>query len=236
MAKNEKNKSLIPPQGDMRDIGYSAARAGLSLIPIVGGAAVELLQFVLQPSLEKRRMEWMKKVGEAITELQVKHGVVIENLQDNEVFIDTVIQATHIAYRNSQDEKREALRNAVINSGLPHSIEHSLQQMFLSWLDVFTIWHLKLLHLYQNPEKWEKENNRQFERPYAGGPDHVLESAYPELKNRRDFYDQIWKDLFQKGLVNNDSLHIMMTGRGIFEKRTTDLGDKFLGFIAAPEN
>ncbi len=70
--------------------------------------------------------------------------------------------------------------------------------------------------------------------PIVGGADHILESAYPELKNRRDFYDQIWKDLFQKGLVNCDSLHGMMTGRGIFEKRTTDLGDKFLGFIVNP--
>ena len=235
MDKDENNKPLNPPRGDMGDVGYSAVRAGLSLIPIVGGAAVELLQFVIQPSLEKRRMEWMKKVSEAITELQEKQGVKLEDLQGNEVFIDTMIQATHVAYRNSQDEKREALKNAVINSGLPHPLEQSLQQMFLNWLDVFTVWHLRLIQLYQNPEKWEKENNRQFERLYAGAADHVLESAYPELKNRRDFYDQIWKDLFQKGLVNNDSLHGMMTGRGIFEKRTTDLGDKFLGFIVAPE-
>lgn len=223
-----------PFSPEYADAGYSAVRAGLSMIPIVGGAAVELFQFVLQPSLEKRRMEWMKKVSEAITELQNKHGIELENLQDNGVFIDTVIQATHIAYRNSQDEKREALKNAVINSGCPHALEQSLQQMFLSWLDVFTVWHLRLIRIYQNPEKWEKENNRHFERLYAGGADHILESAYPELKNRRDFYDQIWKDLFQKGLVNCDSLHGIMTGRGIFEKRTTDLGDKFLGFIVNP--
>ena len=118
MKNEENNKPLVTPVGDLRDAGYSAVRAGISMIPIVGGAAVELFQFVLQPSLEKRRMEWMKKVSEAITELQEKQGVELENLQDNDVFIDTVIQATHIAYRNSQDEKREALKNAVINSGL----------------------------------------------------------------------------------------------------------------------
>jgi hypothetical protein len=96
---------------------------------------------------------------------------------------------------------------------------------------MFTVWHIRLLHLYQNPEKWEKDNNKQFERLYAGGASHVLESAYPELKPRRDFYDQIWKDLYQKGLVTSDSLHSMMTGGGIFEKRTTKLGDELLNFI-----
>ena len=115
MKIDENNRPLIPPEEDLRDAGYSAVRAGLSMIPIVGGAAVELFQFVLQPSLEKRRMEWMKKVIEAITELQDKHGIELENLQDNGVFIDTVIQATHIAYGNSRDEKRP-LRGDVASS------------------------------------------------------------------------------------------------------------------------
>jgi hypothetical protein len=231
MKKDKANNKLVPPKSDRSDLGYSVIRAGLSLIPIAGGGLVELLQFVLQPPLEKRRDVWMKEVGEAISDLHEKQGIKFDDLQNNDVFIDTVIHASHIAYRNSQGEKRQALKNAIINSGLPNPIDQSLQQMFLNWLDVFTVWHLRLLHLYQNPEKWEKENDRHFERPPAGGATHILESAYPELKDRRELYDQIWKDLYQKGLVTNDSLHGMITGQGIFSKRTTDLGDLFIGFI-----
>ena len=226
MKNQETNKNLISPKADKTDIGYSMLRAGLSVIPLVGGPTVELIQFVLQPPLEKKRDTWMKKVGEASTELFESQGVSLEDLSNNEVFIDSVIHATHIAYRNSQDEKQEALKNAVIQSGLPHPIEQSLQQIFLNLIDVFTVWHIKLLQLYQNPEKWEKENNKQFERLYSGSVSHILESAYPELKLRRDFYDQVWKDLYQKGLVTNDYLHGMLTGRGIFAKRTTKLGDE----------
>jgi hypothetical protein len=229
------NNDLNPPENDLSDIGYAAIRAALSMIPIGGGAAVELLQFVFQPPIEKRRNEWEKTLVEVIYELQKNKGIKIEDLQTNDIFIDTVIQATHIAYRNSQVEKREALKNAIAHSGLPDPPEQSLQQMFLNWLDIFTVWHLRILMLFQNPEKWGKDNRHQFPRMTSGGADDILENAFPEMQKQRDFYDQVWNDLYQKGLVGNNNLHVMMTGRGMLEKRITDLGDKFLAFIEKNE-
>lgn len=48
---NGENNPPIPTQGDLSDTGYSAVRAELFMIFIVGGTAVEFFQFVLQPSL-----------------------------------------------------------------------------------------------------------------------------------------------------------------------------------------
>ena len=64
-----------------------------------------------------------------------------------------------------------------------------------------------------------------------GGLSHVLAEAFPALQGQRDIYDQIWKDLYQRGLVNTDGLHTTMTGQGLKDSRTTELGKAFLGFI-----
>jgi hypothetical protein len=68
----------------------------------------------------------------------------------------------------------------------------------------------------------------------AGSPANILESAYPELQGRQALYGQLWKDLWQRGLVNTDSLGGLMSGEGAVAKRTTDLGDQFLHFIEDP--
>jgi len=235
MEDENSRDNLEPPENDWRDYGYSALRAGLSLIPFAGGAAAELLQFVLQPSLEKRRMEWMRMVGEAIVELQKNQGVRLDDLRTNEIFIDTMIRATHIVYRTSQDEKRRALKNMIINSALPSAPDQSLQQIYLNWVDTFTVWHLRLLKLFDNPPKWAEENNHRFPQIQSGGLSHIIESAYSELVNQRAFYDVIWRDLYQQGAIGPESPHGMMTARGLMEKRTTDLGTRFLHFIESPQ-
>jgi hypothetical protein len=65
-----------------------------------------------------------------------------------------------------------------------------------------------------------------------GGLSAVVEHAYPELRGRRDFYDQVWRDLFAEGLVTTESLHAMMSFSGLMSKRTSGLGDELLAFIS----
>jgi hypothetical protein len=68
----------------------------------------------------------------------------------------------------------------------------------------------------------------------AGALARILEDAFPELRGQREFYDSVWRDLFQRGLVNTEGLHVTMTGSGLAAKRTTGHGDKFLAFVTAP--
>lgn len=224
-----------PPKPDKWDAAHTLARAGLSSVPYVGGAAVEVFQLLLAAPLEKRRQEWMENVGEALRELEENHGVKLEDLQSNEVFIDTVLKASQIAFRSSQQEKREALRNAIRNASFPHPPEESLQQMFLYFIDTLTVWHLRLLKLVHNIQKWAEVHNHEFPKMMAGSLSKIVESAYPELRGNRDFYDQVWEDLNQRGLVTTDSLHTTMSGPGLMSRRTSELGAQFLRFIEEPE-
>jgi hypothetical protein len=63
-------RKLPVPTSTAGDKLHAVVMAGLSAIPIVGGPATELFQAVIQPPLEKRRHEWMAKVGEDLQRLE----------------------------------------------------------------------------------------------------------------------------------------------------------------------
>lgn len=106
--------------------------------------------------------------------------------------------------------------------------------IFVSFIDSLTPWHLRILKLFDNPKAWFEINNITKPNIYSGGLSHILEVAYPQLRGRRDLYDQLFKDLFSKGLVSIDGLHTTMSEHGLYESRTTDLGKQFLNFITNP--
>jgi hypothetical protein len=214
------------PKRSAGDVTHALAKAGVSAVPLVGGSAAELFQLVIQPPLEKRRAEWMERVAEGLKKLE-ERGLDIGSLKDNEEFVSAVMQASQVAMRTHREEKLQALRNAVLNVASGQAPEEALQQMFLNFIDVFTEWHMRLLTLFRAPPSQSGL--------LAGGLDHVVENAYPELRGQREFYDSVWRDLFLRGLVNTESLHGMMSAGGLAQKRTSRHGDMFLAFIAEPK-
>lgn len=220
-----KEKLELPAQS-RGDVAHSIAKAGLSSIPVVGGAAVELFQNVVQPPLEKRRSAWMAQVGGKLQELEQK-GLNLETLQENEQFISAAMYASQLALRTHKEEKLAALRNAVANIATGQAPEEAMQHLFLNFVDTLTELHMQILKLFQAPVPPPNMS--------MGGLSRVLEYKIPEMHGRRDLYDQLWKDLYTRGLVNTDGMHTTMTGNGLGQKRTTALGDAFLGFISEPQ-
>ena len=164
----------------------------------------------------------MQMVGEKLQELEAK-GLVLEDLQKNEQFITAVMHATQAAMRTHIEAKRVALRNAVLNVAKGQAPDEVEQHLLMSFIDTFTEMHLRILKVFQAPATPPNMS--------TGGLSHVLEFNMNELRNRRELYDQLWKDLYARGLVNIDQLHITMSGRGLAERRTTNLGDSLLKFI-----
>lgn len=216
------DKGLKVPTQSKADAAHTLVKAGLSAIPIIGGPAVELFQYVIQPPLEKRRGEWMAQVGEKLHELE-NNGLDLDELQNDEKFVSAVMHASQIALRTHQQAKLEALQNAIVNIANGQAPEETLQHVFLNLVDSFTELHLQILKTFQSPTPPPNIS--------MGGLSNVLEHNMPELRGRRELYDQLWKDLYSRGLVNTDSLHVTMSGHGLGQKRTTGIGDAFLGFI-----
>ncbi len=216
---------LQPPKPSKGDTAHALAKAGISAIPMIGGPGAELFQHIVQPPIEKRRVEWMGYVGEKLIELESR-GVDIGQLSENEEFVSAVLHASQIAIRTHRQEKREALRNALFNIASGKAPEESLQQIFLEYIDAFSELHVQLLKFFQTPPNTSNV--------MMGALSSVIEQGMPNLKGKRQAYGQVWNDLIARGLLDNVGLHVMMTGQGLAGKRTTELGDAFLDFISEP--
>ncbi|MGB7296678.1 MAG: hypothetical protein WBC70_13925 [Candidatus Aminicenantales bacterium] len=214
------------------DIAHAATKGILSEIPLAGGLASEIFNLVIAPPLAKRRDKWMESIAEGLKDLESKiEGFKIEYLVGNDSFITTVMHASQTALKNHQEEKLNALRNAVLNAAIPSAPEEDLQLMFLSFVDTLTSWHIRILKYFDDPKRWGKEQNIKFHELEFGAPAHALEDAFPELKGKRAFYDLIIRDLYSRGLMSIESLRTTMTKQGIFASRTTDIGERFIAFI-----
>jgi len=234
MPKRKIDKELVDPVVEpASEKAHRLVRATLAVIPTVGGTLVEAFNALIEPPMSRRKTAWMIEVTEAINDLYSKGIVTEKDLQENEKFFTTLVHASTIAVRNHQSEKREALKNAVINSALPDAPDDTIQQLFLNVIDSCTSWHLALLQLFQGPEKWARGHNHTFPSLLMGGLSHIIESAYP-LQGQESIYRLVWQELFRDGLVNTDSVGAMSSS-GLMAKRTTDLGDKFLAFISQPK-
>lgn len=214
------------PQRSKGDAAHAIVKAGLSAVPMVGGPAVELFQYLVQPPLDKRREAWMKEVGEKLQELE-KKGLELAKLQGNEQFISAVMQASQAALRTHKAEKLAALRNAVLNIATGQAPEEIVQHLLLSFVDQLSEMHLRILKVFSAPAPPPGLS--------VGGLGSVLEDNIPELRGRRELYDQLWRDLYSRGLVNTDGLHVTMSGNGLTQRRTTGLGEALLQLIADGE-
>ena len=223
------------PKTSTGDIAHKIVKAGLSAVPLAGGPAAELFNAIITPPLAKRRDKWIESIAEGLKELEEKvEGFNIENLNKNEMFITTVMHATQAAIRNHQEEKLKALRNAVLNATSSNAPEEDLQMMFLNWVDELTSWHLRILKFFDDPKRWFEKHEITLPNLEFGAPSHALTHAFPELKNERDFYDQVVKDLYSRGLMGLEQLQTTMTAQGIYASRTTSAGKEFIQFITSP--
>jgi hypothetical protein len=227
------------PDSSLGDTAHTLAKAGLSMVPLVGGPIAELLEFITPP-ITKRRDEWMETIAQRLKMLEERvEGFRLEDLAQNEVFVTAFLQASQVAIRTHQQEKREALRNAVLNAALPNAPDDDLQQMFLSYVDVFTSWHLRVLKFLGELREQALEYEAKHPGWGWGEPETVFEDFFPELKTRPDFYTQILKDLSEKGLTDRDNLQFkamttLLGRQQQFRSRLTPFGKQFLGFITSP--
>jgi hypothetical protein len=231
------------PESDPKDIAYAILKGAISSIPLAGGIAAELLTFILQSPLEKRKEEWTIAVATGLVEMQQKiKSLTLENLLENEVFTSTLLQASEVARRNHREEIRTALRNAVLNSALPSAPDDSRQKMFVNLLDRMTEWHILLLKSCELGEfpTIDFSNPRWIITVTSGEVpiiDRLLDIA---KKARSDASEDIWfyvtivQDLFSWGLVANFFPRVGMMTKKEYKPKLTSLGIDFLKQINAP--
>jgi hypothetical protein len=236
MIKKQENSHSLPGKGP-EDTAYGVARTVLAAIPYLGGAANEFLATVLGPPIDRRRAKWFEGLAERLIKLEVNvQGLTVENLRDNEAFISVVMHATHIAARTHQEEKLEALRNAIMNVALNIDVDAELQSIFLNYIDQLTVLHLTILDLLNDPNRWSQKhraglliiNRGSFGTVRA--TTGILKMAFRDFDQRENIYTQIIEDLKTRGLIRTNradyNQHVGSHGDNL-----TELGYKFLKFI-----
>jgi hypothetical protein len=193
----------LPYKGIKLSLAAIASAAAASLtgpsapLAATGAAiAVELFSQTFGPPLEKRRDKWLELLLEKMMALEAKvDNFTFENLQQDETFITILLQAQQIAIRTHQEEKLEALRNAVINSALPLSIDENVKLLFLDFIDGFTPIHFRLMRFLSNPKQTVQEFNIDINKC------DWCNILFPDFYTKTYIYDQLFKDLQSKGLI-----------------------------------
>ena len=223
------------PEREFEDQSREAAKIALSAVPVVGGAAAAVFESIFRSPLEQRKNKWLDALADAIRKLQEKVGAIdAESLRDNETFVTIATQATQIALRNHQAEKLEALRNAVLNSPLPNAPDEDTQMIFLNLVDSLTPTHVRLLRLFDDPQGHAEEKSISYDNAITGSLSQLIEDVFPELQGRRDFYNQVVRDLHASGLSGASDTGVMISGSGMLGRRTTTWARQFIQFISDP--
>lgn len=222
------------PKSKLTNRAYKVAKIIISGVPFLGGPTAELFSAIIVDPLSKRREEWIESIVKRILELEDKvKGFKIEELSKNNMFLTTIMHASQAAIRNHQEEKLEALRNAVLNASLPNPPDEDMQLMFLNFIDTFTPWHIRILMFLNDPNEWAEKREIRYPDQLKNGLAEALELAFPELKNRWDFISIIREDLFIRRLIGLKLFHQPMSKKDL-PGYVTDIGKKFIKFITSP--
>jgi hypothetical protein len=140
------DNSLTPPKPTPADWAHLGVKAVLSAIPYpcVGGPAAEFFAAIFRAPVQKRLEQWREDVAAAIRKLQ-ESSVEIGALLQDEGFATMIIQATVVVLRNHHQEKREALRNAIVNAALSTQGATDIHLAFVRFVDELSPAHVRLL-------------------------------------------------------------------------------------------
>ena len=165
---------------------YNGAKAVINFLP-GGSLASYIYETYVKYPANQRLDNFLLNLVEAIKEIEDK----VESFSaDSPIFQTALISTLGTAMRHHQEKELEALRNTVLNAGLPNAPEADIQRMFLNWLDEFTSWHLMLL-------KYLHE-----------GTYNDLQVVRHDLDGKRPFYNQVLQDLNAKGLIKLKEVYV----------------------------
>lgn len=223
-----------PPERTKGDTVHAVVKSIASAVPTAGGPLSVLLETLFAPPVERRKEKWFKQLAEVVSQLEQQvTDLTAEKLSQNENFVTVALQATQIALRNHHDEKLSALRGAVLHAGLPHGPDEHLQLMFLQFIDELTPTHLAILALFNGPIRWMEQHKIQYPGWGMGGVSAVVEQCFPALRGKREVYEQVVRDLQARGLIHQGQfLNTTMSGTGMVESRTTEIGKFFIAYVS----
>jgi len=191
-------------------------------VPLLGPATVGVVSQFLMPAYQRRQEKWFKEWADDFDRLEERvASFTVEDIVQDEAFISAMIQATRVAMSTHQEEKRRALRHALLNIALSPTFDEEKQIVFLTLIEVLTVTHLVLLRLFSNRRAFPHEPRVR-------------------LMEQASMTNPMILDLTNRGLLIDPRASVAKTRDTegsllVLEWLPTRLGKEFLAFITAPE-
>ena len=222
-----------PKLSKKRALANVAVTAATSAIPLFGGPAGVLLQELMTSSYRKRQDDWYELVAKGLEDLQNKYtDFKIEDLGQNEHFVDAVANATFLAIRTSDKEKLLLLRSTVLNIALGSSMDSDKTAIFQRYLGELTPSHIRILIFLDNPKSFYEANGVPWPNLMMGSVASLRQEIISDLDG--DFCNLIVKDLNNSGLIANANLNVTQSGAGLATSLSSSLGKEFVNFLNDP--
>jgi len=241
---NDKVQSGAAGDKALAVVNSGIALAGAAVAQHVGeplaiaaltAAAQHFTRTLLGPILSNGLTDFVNDLAARIQRLEDEGKLRVDELLTNESFVEALGAATRLAPFTLRDEKRTALRNAVLNSALSRDMDALEQQIFFGFIERFTELHLIMLKLLKDPNAWPGINTAASAESQNRVLRTLLTSGLPQLAPRPFLADQVWLELRSNNLVEGaESLDNWGEGSSLRRKRTTEFADRFLAFISSP--
>lgn len=223
-----------PEQSRAVEAIAKVAEGAVSAVPFLGGPLAVVVATVFGYAYSRRVDRWRDELTASVQYLMENHGATVEDLADNDDFLDAVAIATRVAATTASDEKRHRLRNGLINIGRGAAPHSDKQAIYLRYVEELTPSHMLLLDFMNDPLAYCQRHEIPWPNIYAGGLGTVIKEALPNLAADKDFLETLGGDLARFGLTNQPGFNTMMTGEGLKAGRGTDKGLEFITFISSP--
>lgn len=231
-------KKLQPPKSDLGEIGERALKGLASCIPGIGGLLAEYIDYCLPRSLSKRRDLFLQEIASRLNELSDRKLIELEDISNNDLFATIIYRAINESLKVHENEKRQYLKNGVINTAMKININQEIQERFINILSQLTLSHIHLLSLFQNLEVSTIDS-------YEG----LFKLCEKDFNGNRDEFRMFIQDLLSYGFINiskdvsdfddvvNTTLFaVLESNKEAPYIRITNIGENFLQYIASTSN
>lgn len=231
-------QKIVVPQENAAEKTRGVIEAFAGEFP--GGSTGVALMRLIAPGFDGRRQQFLEDVADKLQELDERKPLSIDEVVNDSAFLDTVAKTTLAAMATADAELLEALRNAVLNAAIGEAPEETTRLMFLSFLERFSGWHVRVLRLCDHPvfKLFEQPNRKvstqeETERWYEFVKE--VEESLDKVKADpgRFIHKQVLRDLYNSGLLE-ESIVREVGGPGYQLRAASRLGAEFLKFISDP--
>lgn len=143
---------------DKKQIAEAVAKAGLNLVPVVGGSITSILEDYLSARKEERFKEF---INGFLGDIERKNELLIKEYVENIEFLDILENIIADVMKTRNSEKREFLKNLLVKSCTTDGASYDRTEEFQHLIDVVSITAIYVLKAFYDFKDIPMDNKKE---------------------------------------------------------------------------